>query len=520
MDNKDFLDQFSNNGKPDSFKEEERVPVTKERKPLNIKLLILLLLLLLVLGIIGYFLFFAPKIVVPDFIDKEKSDVAVWVKQQGIESSGIVFEEQYDFDTKDGTILSQSIPAGKKVKKNVKMNFALSLGPDPEEKIKIPDIESMTKQELQDWISNNKLLKTKLVTAFNDDVAEDEVIDYSFVGCEADSFTRGCTLKINVSKGKTPAGSVTLEDFTNKTYEYVESWAKSKKVLLEKSEKYSDKIAEGNVISQSVESGKTMKEGEKLIVTVSRGKAIFMADMNEWSEAKIQAWCAKNGVHLANVMYRYDEEAKGECIYQSIPKGQLVSSDDYLEVIISKDDPDIRQFQVEHGSHPPYSELYNWIKECNSQGACLKVSVTYQLHDTIPIDHVISMSSKVHNEDTVYVVVSDGKNILLEDVKETIEKNVPDGCGAEDNPCSTETEEVVKYSWTELRKNPNIYVESEVRELCATNPDISCVFTYSDGGIEDSHIIEVKRSDGILVESNTYLSQRESIEIVVSDKNQ
>ena len=42
MDNKDFLDQFSNNGKPDSFKEEERVPVTKERKPLNIKLLLLI----------------------------------------------------------------------------------------------------------------------------------------------------------------------------------------------------------------------------------------------------------------------------------------------------------------------------------------------------------------------------------------------------------------------------------------------------------------------------------------------
>ena len=40
MSEKDFLEQFSSNNKPDSFKEEERVKVTKEKKPLNVKLLI------------------------------------------------------------------------------------------------------------------------------------------------------------------------------------------------------------------------------------------------------------------------------------------------------------------------------------------------------------------------------------------------------------------------------------------------------------------------------------------------
>ena len=40
MDNNDFLSQFSNEGKPDSFKQEERTPVVKEKKPINKKLLI------------------------------------------------------------------------------------------------------------------------------------------------------------------------------------------------------------------------------------------------------------------------------------------------------------------------------------------------------------------------------------------------------------------------------------------------------------------------------------------------
>ena len=155
---KNFLDQFSNSGKPASFEEEKRIPVSRERKPVNWKLLVILLVAALLLGVLAYFLFLAPKIVMPDFAGKAKSDVAAWVKQQGIEPSGIIFQETYDFDTDEGTILTQSIPAGKKVRKDVKLNFDLSLGPDPEERIKVPDFYSMDKESIQEWISKNKLL--------------------------------------------------------------------------------------------------------------------------------------------------------------------------------------------------------------------------------------------------------------------------------------------------------------------------------------------------------------------------
>ena len=44
--------------------------------------------------------------------------------------------------------INTNMSAFQKVKKNVKMNFSLSLGPDPEERISIPDLSSMTKQEV------------------------------------------------------------------------------------------------------------------------------------------------------------------------------------------------------------------------------------------------------------------------------------------------------------------------------------------------------------------------------------
>ena len=494
MSEKDFLEQFSSNNKPDSFKEEERVKVTKEKKPLNVKLLIILLLLLLLLGILAYFLFFAPKISVPDFVGKGKNEVAAWVKQQEIEPSGIVFEETYDFDTKADTILSQSIDPGKKVKKNAKINFSLSLGPDPNEKITLPDIKKMDKQELQTWIDNNKLEKTRIVTAFSNDVKEDEVIDYALTGCDDDTFTRGCTLRINVSKGAQPANKVTVEDFDNKMFESVEAWAKSKNIKVNKIEQYSDRIEAGHVISMSVGAGKTVNEGDTIDVIVSKGKATVMPNMYEWTENEITAWCSKNGVSLFPFVYRYDEEAKGECIGQSIPAGNLVKEGDYLEVTISLDDPDMREFFNEFGEHALYSDLYKWIKAKDAQGAYLYIDVSYELHDTIPMDHIISVSKDVHNHDTVRVVVSDGKNIMLKDY---------------------ENSEGKKYSWDDLKD------EEDARVLCEIN-GVSCIFTYDKkDGKTNGDVIDINRSDdGSIPRSGTYLPQRQSINIVICDNGE
>ncbi|MBQ2658788.1 MAG: PASTA domain-containing protein [Erysipelotrichaceae bacterium] len=489
MADKDFLSQFSDSNKPESFKEEERIPVVKEKKKVNPLLLGIALALLLVIAVLLYFLFLAPKIAVPDFVGKNKSDVAAWVRQQGIEASGIVFDEVYDFDTEEGTVLSQNVAAGKKVKKDVKMNFVLSLGPDPDEAIRVPDLSGMTKSEVQEWISKNKLSKTKVVTAYNDSVEEDGVISYSFSGCDEDSFTRACSLKINVSKGPAPAGKVTVEDFEKKLFETVEAWAKSKKIELTKSEAYSDKVDAGYVISQSIESGKTINEGDTLHVVVSLGKAVYMPNMYEWTENQISAWCSKNGIVLSDIQYRYNEEYKGECIYQSIPAGTLVTQGDYLSVTISLDDPKISEFIREHGEHAQLSELEEWIADKNRNGANLKLKVTHQLHDTIPMDCIIDMTRKVNNTDTVNVIVSDGKNLLLKD---------------------TDT-----VSWD------NVSTEEQVRELCEFN-EVNYQISYaSKEGLYNGDIVSITRTDtGARPKAGTYISQKTVIDIVIADNGE
>ncbi len=336
MSEKDFLSQFSSDGKkPDSFKEEERIKVDKPKKQINPKGFIIGGVIVVILGVVSYFLFFAPKIEMPNFVGQTKSDVASWVKQQGITTSGIVFKEEYNFDNDENVILSQSIDAGKKVKSDAKITFTISLGADPDEKISVPNINSMSKSEIESWISTNKLTKTKITTTYNETVDKDSVISYEVKGVDEADFTRSSTMNITISKGPQPAGTVTVSDFKDKTYEEVESWAKTNKVTLEKIEAYSDKVDSGKVISQSVSANSTMKTTDTLTITVSKGKGITVPDFNTMDKEKIESWASKNGITGLTITEKYSD-SDNHVLSSNVSKGSMVSSSDTIEVVLNK----------------------------------------------------------------------------------------------------------------------------------------------------------------------------------------
>lgn len=483
MADKDFLEQFASSDKPDSFKEEKRIPINKEKKPLNVKALIIVLLIVLFLGILIYFLFFAPKIAMPNFVDKSMNDVTAWVKQQDIETSGIVFEDVYDLEKDEGTILSQSILEGKKVKKNVKLNFVVSKGADPDEKIKVPDLKDMTKQEIQKWIDDNKLQKTKLMTAYNDEVKEDEVIDYSFSGCDEDSFTRACSLKINVSKGVAPAGKVSVEDFEKKPYETAETWAKSKKINLVKTYAYSDTIGEDMIISQSIAAGKTISEGDSLTVVVSKGKAVYMPNMIGWDIERLNAWQQNNAI-IVHSEERYSSANEGLIYSQSIEAGKLLNKDSYVKVSISKGNT------VDLSKAYDLDSLNSIVEEANGQGANITLNISKDFSEN-NVDTIISCDKKVNVNGTANVLISRGRNILLNDP-----------------------------FFDEIKNDPTSKSENETREKINAL-GLAFKFEYQNSSLTDVNgvVVEIRRSDGIEIASNTYCPQDVTIIVVVNDES-
>lgn len=369
---KDYLSSLASEiKKPDSFKEEKVERIQKPKRNLDPKVLIGIAGAVLV-AIVGlYFLFFAPNIKVEDFQGKTTNDVGVWAKENGIDTKNIVMNQVYSMEYDADQIISQNKKAGSKIKKSTPLVFEVSKGADPDEKIEFPDIKNMTLEEINNWISTNKLLKTKINTTYDDKVAKDAVISYDLKSVNENNFTRGTNLTINVSKGVQPAGEVTLEDFTKKEVSYVENFAKTKKIELETTEVYHDTIAAGLVVSQSVKSGDTMKQGETLNISVSKGKAVKIPNLVGYTKEQLDAWAA-NADNKVSIVKKevYSESAAGSVIGQSLTAGSQVDRGTVLELTISLYMPQL-QTNSREWLGKDYLALNAWVDEANGKGANL-----------------------------------------------------------------------------------------------------------------------------------------------------
>lgn len=279
MANKDFLSSLTEETKPESFKEEKRVKVEKPKVKIPGWLIGTVIGAIVLLILILVWLLVIPHIPMEDFTGKTSKDVQSYLTQHKVDPQGIRFEEEYNFDYESGQIISQSIPADKKIKKNSVITFTVSKGADPEETIKVPDLESMTKSEVQKWIENNKLSNTKISTTYSEEVEKDNVISVVFKNDDRDEFKRASTLTINISKGPAPAQEVKVEDFKNKTYTEVEAFTKEKKLKIQKEEVLSTEVEKGLVCYTKPSANEKIKEGETLVVYVSKGKATILPDL-------------------------------------------------------------------------------------------------------------------------------------------------------------------------------------------------------------------------------------------------
>ena len=359
----------SDDGSPNSFEKETFTRIEKNKISFNPKILGGILVVLLLVVIASYFLFFAPKIKMPDFIGKDINEFTSWATQYEIDRTGVVVSKEYNFEYDKDVIIKQSITPDTKIKKDTKISIVTSDGPDPDELVTFPDIKNMTMDEIQDWIKENKLLKTKVVTEYSTTVEKDMVIKFDLKNISENNFTRGTNLNITVSKGEAPAGQVTIEDFTNKSFEEMKTWASSKKVNLEKTEAYSDTVAVGNVISQDVKSGTAIKQNETIKVIVSKGKAVKIPNLVGYTPTMLEAWSAAPDSKVTIVKKEvYNEAPYGNVIAQSIPPNSAVDQGEVLELTVSLYLP-VLQTSSDEWYGLNYMELIAKVDEWNYKGA-------------------------------------------------------------------------------------------------------------------------------------------------------
>ncbi len=366
----DEKEAYGDPDSPDSFAEEERVKIEKPKRHLSAGGKILIAAAAAAAAFLIYWFGFAPHIVMQDFVGKDLNSVSAWAKQNKMDAGVVATATpEYSMEIDKDLILSQSVSAGTKIRKDTPVTFTLSLGPDPDEAVTFPDIRNMTQSEITDWINENKLLKTKVTTQYSTTVESGAVISYDLKNADESSFTRGTTLNIICSKGAAPAGQVTVESWVNKEFAGANGWAASKKLTVNKQETYSDKVDSGLVISQSPEAGQTLEEGGTITFVVSKGKGVTVPNLVGYTKEQLDAWTAdKNNDVTVVTKSIYNEAPAGSVISQSINAGTVVDSGTVLELTVSLYLP-ILQTNSRQWLGKDYLELKAWVDDVNSKGA-------------------------------------------------------------------------------------------------------------------------------------------------------
>ena len=373
-DDDDLYDDDDDYDGPESFAEEKLVRVDKPRRQLKPAGIALLALLGAALAFGIWWIFFAPHIPMPDFVGQPVSTVSTWAKQNQMESGVVAMAPaEYSMEYDKDIVIRQSVAPGRKVKTNTPVTITVSNGPDPDEEIEFPNIYFMTQQEIQDWKNENKLLKFKLTTQYSSTVPSGEVISYEVKNGSEDMFTRGTTLNVICSKGPAPASQVTVDDFRGKTYAEVETWARNKKVLLEKRETNSATVAAGNVISTDRPAGTTMTEGDVLIVIVSKGKGVTLPNFVGYTAEQMQAWQAGKGNNVT-IIYteKYDWALEGTIIGQDIPPGSLVDDGSVVMLTRSLYMP-LMETHSREWLGQDYLQLKKWVDDVNGKDRSVNI---------------------------------------------------------------------------------------------------------------------------------------------------
>ncbi|MGA8987739.1 Stk1 family PASTA domain-containing Ser/Thr kinase [Aeromicrobium sp.] len=226
-------------------------------------LLILAIVLALLAFGIGYYFSVGRYTETPVLIGQSET-----VAKNNAEKAGFGF-------TVDRRAFSESVPLGavigtepgpgKKILPGATIYAVVSKGPD---RVQIPkNLKGMTVKAAKAALAEVDLkVDPSLKRAYDEKVADGRVIEATNYTTK-DQLKRGSTVVLSVSKGRKP---IEVKDYRDRPLDEATSGLQSAGFEVSSSEVFSDKIDEGNVVSQSPNSG-TKFRGDTITLTVSKG---------------------------------------------------------------------------------------------------------------------------------------------------------------------------------------------------------------------------------------------------------
>jgi len=192
---------------------------------------------LLGLLILSGFLFFQLAYVrLDNFVDKEISEVREWAAEHDL---AVAVTPAYN-EAPANQVIAQEEAARSRVRKRSTLHLTVSQGPDPEEKLALPDFMEMTRDEAAEWIEKNQASNLTIVDEYHDEIEEKAPIRVEFTNKEVsrENYHRRDVGRVFYSKGEeTFEKDIEVPDFKDKTRSEVETRGKVHELILWKKAK-------------------------------------------------------------------------------------------------------------------------------------------------------------------------------------------------------------------------------------------------------------------------------------------
>lgn len=334
------------------------------------------------------------QITVKNFVGTPLNDAKTWGLTNKISLEiETVFSNEYD----ENFILTQSKDPGEKIRKGSVLVFQVSLGPDPNETILLPDFSIMDTPQLYSWKEQNKANNVNIMQEFSDTAEMNRFIRMEFNNASINetNYTRKDGLLIYMSKGPFEK-NISVPDFKEKTKTEADAWAKENKIEAIYTEQASEKAPKGSIISQDIEPGTKIAQNTKITFVICLGKAVIVPDFKKLTKDE----AAVVSDLSVTVKTQYSTSVPyGRLISQSVPAGrQLIEEAPKVTAVYSEGRPYIDDLKGK-----TEKDLQAYFYDFSAKGAEITYSVVYvnsnepkgQVVGSQPFNQFVEMKQKV-----------------------------------------------------------------------------------------------------------------------------
>ena len=248
-----------------------------------------------VIGIVVAFatgLFGGEQVTVPDVLGKDQQTAVEQIKEAGLEVGTI--DQSYNDDVDEGKVAEQTPNGNTKKAKGTKVNLVISKGPKPSEKVEVPQLVGLTKDQAEAALASVGLKGNASEEANEAD--EGQVFEQ---GTEpGKEVEKGTTISYKVSSGP---DTTSVPDLTDMTEAQARNALDMAGFGVDVSYQENDSVTEGTVISWNP-SGK-QKPGATITVVIAKKSGKASVPGNLYGKSISAAVTALNNAGFYNIAF-------------------------------------------------------------------------------------------------------------------------------------------------------------------------------------------------------------------------